>query len=93
MVLSTLDQTLAEDPDRKCFRLIGGVLVERTVREITPALKTNRDGVSRSFNDLSVTILTLPKILKVIATLTEQYTTKEKDLDSFKREYNIRHVQ
>ena len=93
MVLSTLDQTLAEDPDRKCFRLIGGVLVERTVREITPALKTNRDGVSRSFNDLSVTILTLPKILKVIATLTEQYTTKEKDLDSFKREYDIRHVQ
>jgi prefoldin subunit 2 len=47
LVLSTLDQTLAEEPDRKCFRLIGGVLVERTVRDITPALKTNRDGVCR----------------------------------------------
>ncbi|KAF8812218.1 Prefoldin beta-like protein [Phlegmacium glaucopus] len=76
LVLSTLDQALADDPDRKCFRLIGGVLVERTVADITPALKTNRDGIR-----------------KVIATLAEQYTTKEKDLDSFKREYNIRLVQ
>ena len=84
---------MAEDPDRKCFRLIGGVLVERTVKDITPALKTNRDGVRRSFDYLSNTLLTLPKILKVIATLAEQYTTKEKDLDSFKREYNIRLVQ
>jgi len=39
------------------------------------------------------TYLTLLKIRKVIATLAEQYTTKEKDLDSFKREYNIRLVQ
>ncbi|KAF9481845.1 Prefoldin beta-like protein [Pholiota conissans] len=75
LVLVTLDEALAEDPDRKCFRLIGGVLVERTVKEVNPALKTNRDG-----------------ILKVIATLAEQYKTKEKDQEAFKREYSIRPV-
>ncbi|KAF5321677.1 hypothetical protein D9619_000612 [Psilocybe cf. subviscida] len=76
LVLSTLDEALAEDPDRKCFRLIGGVLVERTVKDVSPALKTNRDGIH-----------------KVMSTLAEQYQSKEKDLDAFKREYNIRPVQ
>lgn len=33
------------DATRKCFRMIGGVLVERTVQEVLPALETNAEGV------------------------------------------------
>ncbi|KXN92298.1 Prefoldin subunit 2 [Leucoagaricus sp. SymC.cos] len=73
LVLNTLNETLAEEPDRKCFRLIGGVLVERTVKDVVPALQTNRDGIR-----------------KAVASLTEQYKTKEEDLDGFKRDYGIR---
>ena len=32
--------------DRKCFRMIGGVLVERSVKEVLPALKKNKEQVS-----------------------------------------------
>jgi prefoldin subunit 2 len=30
---------------RKCYRLVGGVLVERTVGEVLPALKGNLENV------------------------------------------------
>lgn len=50
LVLSTLTPLLETEPDRKCFRLIGGVLVERTVSEVEPMLKTNLQGVSRRLN-------------------------------------------
>ncbi|KAG6817872.1 hypothetical protein H0H87_001704 [Tephrocybe sp. NHM501043] len=75
LVLSTLNDALADEPDRKCFRLIGGVLVERTVKDVVPTLVTTRDGIR-----------------KAVANLTEQYKSKEQDLDTFKQEYNIRPV-
>ncbi|KAI6163146.1 Prefoldin subunit-domain-containing protein [Pisolithus thermaeus] len=53
LVLATLDEALAKEPDRKCFRLIGGVLVERTVKEVVPALRMNRDGIRKVVTTLT----------------------------------------
>ncbi|AQK41519.1 putative prefoldin subunit 2 [Zea mays] len=33
------------DPSRRCYRMIGGVLVERTIREVMPAVKRNKEGL------------------------------------------------
>lgn len=38
--------------DRKCFRLINGVLVERTVKDVVPAVKTNQEGLRQVLDDL-----------------------------------------
>lgn len=38
--------------DRKCFRMINGVLVERTVKDVVPALKTNSEGLRKVLEDL-----------------------------------------
>lgn len=42
LVIDTLKEV---DPSRKCFRLVGGVLVERTVKEVLPALENNKEQV------------------------------------------------
>lgn len=40
-------ETLREvDPTRKCYRMVGGILVERTVKEVLPALEGNREQVT-----------------------------------------------
>ncbi len=33
------------EAERKCFRLVGGVLVERRVQDVLPAVQTNMEGV------------------------------------------------
>ena len=48
-MLETLDPLPS---DRKCFRMINGVLVERTVKDVVPALKTNSEGLKKVLDDL-----------------------------------------
>jgi prefoldin subunit 2 len=46
-------ETLKPLPDdRKCFRMVNGVLVERTVSDVLPALQTNADGLKKVLEDL-----------------------------------------
>jgi prefoldin subunit 2 len=42
VVTETLEKC---DPTRKCFRMIGGVLVERQVKEVLPALAEQKSQV------------------------------------------------
>lgn len=43
-----IDTLKTVDPDRKCFRLIGGVLCERTVKEVLPQLVDNKDFIEKT---------------------------------------------
>lgn len=46
-------ETLKEMPtDRKCFRMVGGVLVEKTVGDVIPALQTNSQGLTQVIETL-----------------------------------------
>jgi len=49
LVLETLEPLPVE---RKCFRMINGVLVERTVKDVVPALKTNSEGLKKVLEEL-----------------------------------------
>ncbi|KKK17182.1 hypothetical protein P175DRAFT_0436417 [Aspergillus ochraceoroseus IBT 24754] len=49
LVIDTLEP-LPED--RKCFRMVNGVLVERTVSDVLPSLKTNSDGLKQVLEEL-----------------------------------------
>jgi prefoldin subunit 2 len=44
LVLSTL--STITDKQRRCYRMIGGVLIEHTVGEVIPALQSNREQIN-----------------------------------------------
>ncbi|KAJ2781556.1 Cochaperone prefoldin complex subunit [Coemansia javaensis] len=48
-----IDTVAAVDKSRKCFRLVNGVLIERTAGEVLPALKTNQDGIKAAIEQLT----------------------------------------
>lgn len=45
LVIETLREAFATDPKRKAFRLVGGVLVERTVADVLPELEERFEQV------------------------------------------------
>ncbi|EDV29262.1 Prefoldin subunit 2 [Trichoplax sp. H2] len=49
IVIDTLQEV---DAKRKCFRLIGGILVERTAGEVLPALQHNQEQIIKATEKL-----------------------------------------
>lgn len=41
------------DPNRRCYRSIGGVLVERTLAEVVPAVQKNLSGIQEVMTKLA----------------------------------------
>lgn len=50
LVIDTLKEV---DETRKCYRMVGGVLVERTVKEVLPALEGNKEQIQKIIETLS----------------------------------------
>ena len=48
-MLETLDPLPG---DRKCFRMVNGVLVERTVQDVVPSLTSNSEGLRKVLDEL-----------------------------------------
>ena len=48
--INVLDNVKHLDPSRKCFRSVGGVLVERTVKEVAPAVEANASNLRRAID-------------------------------------------
>lgn len=55
------------DKARKCYRLIGDVLVERSVAETLPAVQRNRAGLEEVMKQLKAQILTADKAMAAFA--------------------------
>merc|ERR1711992_405621 len=49
IVIETLKNV---DPSRKCFRMVGGILSERTVNEVLPALQQNKRQIEEVIEKL-----------------------------------------
>ncbi|XP_028756283.1 probable prefoldin subunit 2 [Neltuma alba] len=58
------------DPSRRCYRMIGGVLVERTIKEVLPAVQRNKEGLEEVIARLNET---LEKKKKEIAQFEAKY--------------------
>ena len=77
--------------------MIGGVLVERTVAEVLPALEQNKDQVTNliywqkisGFKPYKEKIF---QITKFIENLQAQIVEKGKSINEYREKYNIKYV-
>lgn len=67
------------DPSRRCYRMIGGVLVERTIKEVLPAVQGNKEGLQDVIARLSEL---LEKKKKEITEFELKYKIKMRRPDS-----------
>ncbi|KAL5272624.1 hypothetical protein ACHWQZ_G000734 [Mnemiopsis leidyi] len=67
------------DPTRKCYQLVGGVLMERTVGQVQPNLENNASKINSLINSMDNT---LEKKAKELVDFKEKHGIKVKGEDS-----------
>lgn len=67
------------EPSRRCYRMIGGVLVERTIKEVLPAVQRNKEGLEEVVARLNEA---LERKKKEIAEFEAKYKIKIRKSDS-----------
>ncbi|KAI5649163.1 hypothetical protein M9H77_35168 [Catharanthus roseus] len=73
------------DPSRRCYRMIGGVLVERTIKEVLPAVQRNKEGLEEVISRLNEA---LEKKKKEVAEFEAKYKIRIRKADEMKDEGN-----
>jgi prefoldin subunit 2 len=76
MVIDTIKPL---DENRTCYRLIGGVLVQKTIKEVLPMVTQNQQGVFLT-NEIN----------QLMQQLGTTYKKKEEELAEFQKKYNIK---
>lgn len=56
IVLDTLSKT---DPERKCYRMVGGALVESDVKTTLPILTTKRDKITETVSKFKAELISV----------------------------------
>eukprot|EP01114_Cavostelium_apophysatum_P009941 TRINITY_DN2326_c0_g1_i1.p1 TRINITY_DN2326_c0_g1~~TRINITY_DN2326_c0_g1_i1.p1 ORF type:complete len:149 (-),score=47.03 TRINITY_DN2326_c0_g1_i1:12-458(-) len=76
------------EPSRKCWRLIGGVLVERNVGEVLPAVTKNRDGIAEISRQLNEQMKKKESELNNFVALYKSQVQSEKEEEERDRDEN-----
>ncbi|XP_068733529.1 prefoldin subunit 2-like [Montipora capricornis] len=83
------------EPERRCFRMIGGVLVERTVKDVLPALENNKEQIGGLIGKLKESLLAKEKQLSAfkekhnIHVRGEKESTPTEDLKSAEKSSGV----
>lgn len=54
-----LDTLSSADPDRKCYRMVGGALVESDVKTTLPILTTKRDKITETVSKFRAELISV----------------------------------
>ncbi|KAK6918226.1 Prefoldin beta-like [Dillenia turbinata] len=67
------------DPSRRCYRMIGGVLLERTIKEVLPTVHRNKEGLEEVISRLNKA---LEKKKKEVAKFEAKYKIRIRKADN-----------